>query len=468
MNKLTKTMLVVLIATVAIFSQIPNNGLVAWFPFTGNYNDESENKIELSTVLTPPNSTTDRNGVADAAYEFNGSSSGFGNLTPAKLPLGNPNLTISAWIYAANSGIPRVITSWGTDTVGQNKEIVFYHANNASLSKRLIGITNGVDSVTTELPIHWGEIWLHVAVTVNSGNAKFYINGTPSAAQSIAFNIQDGAAFGIATDMTSRLSGIGYFGGKLDDIAIYNRALTDQEITYIKNSPSTNNKAPSITSTAITAAKVLEQYNYTITTSDPENDTVTVTVPVKPSGMSFSNNKLTWTPTETQSGDQTVTIIAKDKMGDSSVQTFTITVNAPEKNTAPEFKSSAPLNAKVSKKYIYDIEVNDAENDTVTLYLLDNPTNMELNGTQITWTPKSDQTGDHLVTIVAKDTKGDSSKQSFKINVEPTTNITHSILPIPTEQQHRNIFYLPNGRICQKNFTRGLIVNRCMKRIIIK
>lgn len=558
MNKLTKTMLVVLIATVAIFAQISNNGLVAWFPFTGNYNNESNSGLILDTVLSPI-LTADRNGVANAAYEFDGYTKAFKIKNAMGLPSGSSDFTITAWIFSKNGGMPRVIASWGTDTINQKKEVVFYKASIDGFP--YLGITNGVDSIVAECPTNSLNTWFFAAVKISSGSATFYMNGTPTASQSISFNIQNGGDLGIGLDMTGLYDGINYFGGYIDDISIYNRALTDQEITYIKNSPSTNNKAPTITSTAVTTAKVLEQYNYTITTSDPENHTITVAVPVKPSGMNLSNNKLIWTPTVSQSGNHTVTIIAKDEMGDSSVQTFviktegldnqaptitstpvtsvtipnqfsyqvvasdpegqtvtiilpvkpygmnltfdmitwapteeqagnhtvsvvakdemgdtsiqtfTVMVIVPEKNTAPTFVSSAPVNAKTSKEYVYDIEVNDAENDAVTLYLLNNPTNMELNGTQITWTPKSDQTGNYPVVIVAKDAKGDSSKQSFEINVEPSTSVVSKIVPNrinfnnPTQK-----FYLPNGRLCRGNVKNlsGLILNKDMKRLMIR
>ena len=56
-----------------IDAQIPNyvstNGLVGWWPFNGNANDESGNGN--NGTVGGATLTTDRNGVANQAYNFN-------------------------------------------------------------------------------------------------------------------------------------------------------------------------------------------------------------------------------------------------------------------------------------------------------------------------------------------------------------------------------------------------------------
>ena len=51
-------------------SYVPSNGLVGWWPFNANANDES-GKGNNGTV-TNATITTDRFGVANSAYSFNG------------------------------------------------------------------------------------------------------------------------------------------------------------------------------------------------------------------------------------------------------------------------------------------------------------------------------------------------------------------------------------------------------------
>ena len=51
-------------------SYVPTNGLVGWWPFNGNANDESGNNY--TGVLSGPILSNDRFGNLNAAYSFNG------------------------------------------------------------------------------------------------------------------------------------------------------------------------------------------------------------------------------------------------------------------------------------------------------------------------------------------------------------------------------------------------------------
>jgi hypothetical protein len=74
--------------------------------------------------------------------------------------------------------------------------------------------------------------WQHVAVTLKKGDSvKFYINGTPvgTSAQTTAFGILNDEPIRIGT----RKDSFGLFNGTMDDVRIYNRALSDAEIQQI-------------------------------------------------------------------------------------------------------------------------------------------------------------------------------------------------------------------------------------------
>lgn len=344
MNKTYQILMTVLIATVAITAQIPNNGLVAFYPFNGTCNDESDNALSTVLVRTPV-LAADHNGTANSAYLLDGNNQGFKVLNAGKLPTGNPDLTITTWFLSKKGGIPRTIVSWGADTNGiKNKyEITFYKASIDGCA--YLGITNGVDSVVAECPTSESGNWFFAAVKISSGNVTFYMNGTPTTSKKIAFDIKSGGTFSIGTDISEGdPSGSNNFGGNIDDVTIYNRALSDGEITYIKTCKGSRNLAPSITSTAVTKGKALESYYYKITATDPENQNITVTASVKPSGMTLSGNDLRWTPTTAQVGSHQVSIKVKDSVGDSIVQTFTIVVEA---STSVSYKV-ATIKTKVS------------------------------------------------------------------------------------------------------------------------
>ena len=52
-------------------SHVPTNGLVGWWPFNGNANDESGNGNN-GTPMNGVSLTADRNGNSNSAYNFDG------------------------------------------------------------------------------------------------------------------------------------------------------------------------------------------------------------------------------------------------------------------------------------------------------------------------------------------------------------------------------------------------------------
>jgi hypothetical protein len=100
-----------------VLSQVPTNGLVAYYPFNGNANDESgngNNGVVDGAILT-----TDRFGNAAKAYSFNGVSQKI-TITDAPLLNFSSSFSISYWLKAS---------SWGDYTKGG---IISKKANDAA------------------------------------------------------------------------------------------------------------------------------------------------------------------------------------------------------------------------------------------------------------------------------------------------------------------------------------------------
>ena len=76
-------------------SYVPSNGLVGWWPFNGNANDESGNGN--NGTVNGVTLTTDRFGVVNKAYNFDGVNDWIEISDNNLLDLNN-ELTLSAWI----------------------------------------------------------------------------------------------------------------------------------------------------------------------------------------------------------------------------------------------------------------------------------------------------------------------------------------------------------------------------------
>lgn len=91
----------------------------------------------------------------------------------------------------------------------------------------------------------------------------------------------------------------------------------------------TNNTAPIFTSSALDSVAVGDEYSYTVTVSDAEGDSVTLTANSKPAWLTFdaTSGVLSGTPEAADSGSHSVTITANDGELETP-HSFTINVSA--------------------------------------------------------------------------------------------------------------------------------------------
>jgi hypothetical protein len=88
----------------------------------------------------------------------------------------------------------------------------------------------------------------------------------------------------------------------------------------------TANRAPAITSTAVTTAAEGTPYSYQVTATDPDADAVTFRLVSAPAGMTIAAGLISWTPKSAQTGAQQVVVEAMDGRGGTVQQSFQISV----------------------------------------------------------------------------------------------------------------------------------------------
>ena len=204
-------------------SYVPKDGLVGWWPFNGNANDESGNGNH--GTVNGATLTTDRNGMANSAYSFDGNNNNIkiNNLNINEID--NEVNTVSFWMKWDGKEIAMPFCWNGEyDLYLFNNKFGFntYEDNN------IIGISSN-DIVNKSV---------FVVAEFKNGipdnqNCKLYINGIK---QSIS-------GYATKKSKATREINIGsghftteyqyYFSSIIDDIAIYNRALSDQEVKQL-------------------------------------------------------------------------------------------------------------------------------------------------------------------------------------------------------------------------------------------
>lgn len=209
-----------LATTTLVPAQVPTNGLVAYYPFNGNANDESGNGID--GVNYGATLTSDRFNVPGKAYSFNGSSY-IGMVSNSQLPQGNEARSASVWVYNSISA-NQVIIEWG--------EVDQFKRSNIGIRDvdGIVGYSIYGDDLATVSTIRDGK-WHNIVLTYDGITTRLYVDGTfESSKNMIPSNTQGNTLF---VGKNHRGSIEEYNVGKIDDIRIYNRALSDCEIQYL-------------------------------------------------------------------------------------------------------------------------------------------------------------------------------------------------------------------------------------------
>jgi hypothetical protein len=209
-------------------AQVPTTGLVAYYPFSDNANDQSGNNI--NGTVNGATLTTDRFGNANSAYSFNGTSN-YIQFSDTKMPVGNTSRTFSIWTnFTGNSGWGSLL-SYGKETatgnhnellVNQNGVIDYDYYNINSISNDSIGQNN----------------WYHIVyVFDNTAGTKIYVNGALTTLKVSGISLSASNISSINTTLSGTMmvgntnnSNNYWYKGSIDDIAIYSRAITSAEV----------------------------------------------------------------------------------------------------------------------------------------------------------------------------------------------------------------------------------------------
>ena len=280
-----KTLLLTTMATLGITaastaqnvpSYVPTDGLVGWWPFNGNANDESGNGND--GTVNGATLSSDRNGNSNSAYNFS-QNPNYISLPEISTQLGAPSssATYSMWF----KGAP--INSFSTVGVILSATISPFDYQIRFETTRDVGGTSGLrkkiyyrcpqeNNEPTSQSNYDPNIWHNIIAVINSSNNtySFYFDGFFDQTMSFTFNSlnnyylnnrewQIGAIYPQPNNNSHQ------FYGEIDDIAIWNRALTPQEITALFTASTTNNNE-----TANTTANVPGAISYQAVARDSQ------------------------------------------------------------------------------------------------------------------------------------------------------------------------------------------------------
>ncbi len=221
-------------------SNIPLDGLYAYYPFNGNADDVIGDNF--GTVVNNASLTFDRFGVDNKAYYFDGSD----DYISLYEPWFDGNSSVSAFTYSLwifvdqypdeQSSINAKEGYWRTIglQLGTSGHIVFGGSQPSPNAYH--------DWVTPSGVIDVGQ-WNHIAVTFANSNLRIYINGQLSVNETASISDWDFSWFESGNSTNTNLIGAvapasgvtKFFNGKIDDFAIWSRALTENEVAELND-----------------------------------------------------------------------------------------------------------------------------------------------------------------------------------------------------------------------------------------
>ena len=326
-------------------------------------------------------------------------------------------LTLEAWVYPTAAGGWRTVLS---KEMPNALAYVLYQGYGARLSGAVtIGGTQRKITTPSTLPLN---TWTHLTMTYDSATIRLFVNavevsslGAPGAVMSTANPLSIGG---------NSVWNNEWFAGRLDEIRIYNRALTPAQIqtdmkTPVGGTPNPDTTPPTVKMTAPAHGAFV---GASVSVAATATDTVgVITSGVKsvqflldgsPLGLPDTAPPfgLTWTTAGATAGLHTLAARATDAAGNQATSTsISVTID----RTRPSVALTAPA-AGATVSSIVTISANASDNGALqsVQFTLDGA---DL-GARDTWAPYSVAwntstvtNGTHRLTAIARDTAGNQT-----------------------------------------------------------
>lgn len=212
-------------------------GLIAHYPFDGNANDASGNGLH-GWVAYGVTLTVDRFGLPDRAYSFDGLQGYITIDDPEEILNFNAttqSYSISCWVYLTERYGTFLIDRGSNQPSPSSFTLVDHFTGNRFYVGAWSSANVGVFSETVPKL----NEWYHLVMVTNTEEIRLFVNGEEEHDTSVHPEISDHFPSDFQSTKTNETArNIGrsmpgnsaYLNGKIDDIRIYNRALTEDEV----------------------------------------------------------------------------------------------------------------------------------------------------------------------------------------------------------------------------------------------
>jgi hypothetical protein len=217
------------------------SGMIAWYPGDGNARDiQGGNNGTFNGTYAP--------GKVNQAFSLNGDGQ---YVSAPSAPSNSPtNLTLDGWFnFTSTSGIQVLIAK--TAGTGPNESYALFY--NAGTLGGLVGGPNGIGPILYTNFTPTPGTWYHLAYTFDDATdtQSLYINGAQAATgTTTATPVYDSHPLTIGTEYENEQL-MFFFPGKIDEVEVFNRALTPSEIQSIYNADAQGKCKAAVTNGAV-------------------------------------------------------------------------------------------------------------------------------------------------------------------------------------------------------------------------
>ena len=191
----------------ATFFYLLRRGLLGAGGFVRDGLVMAASKFKLSGLTHP----------SSGSAEFDGSS----DYIQLDTPFSYTNHTIAAWVYANDTASDKVVL----DSRDANDDGIYIVVSNTETLRYELNTSNASYSTSR------ANEWIYVTATYDGTTQKLYIDGSEEASNTTSQTISTTTNVKIGSRSFS--SPVNYFNGNLANVAIWNRALSSDEINSV-------------------------------------------------------------------------------------------------------------------------------------------------------------------------------------------------------------------------------------------
>ena len=358
-------------------------------------------------------------------------------------------MTLEAWVQ------PDTLTSWREVILKERPGSLTYslYANTSSNRPQSDISTSAGDKSAGITPQLTTGAWTHLAATYDGANLRLYRNGvlvTTTAAPGALVTSANPLRIGGNTIWGE------YFDGRIDEVRVYNRALSAAEITTDMTTPVGGGGPPPPDTTPPTVSVSSPAAGASVAGTIPVNATAADNVGV--AGVQFtldganlgaedtaSSYSVSWNTTTATNGTHTLRAIARDAAGNTTTATaVSVTVSNPVQDITPPTVSVTAPAAGASLVGTTAVTADAADNIGVAgvQFTLDGA-NLGAEDTaapySVSWNTTSASNGAHTLRAIARDAAGNTTTSAaVGVTRQQRHHPAHGLGERPGGRRHRH------------------------------